>query len=98
MEVMCNVRVLETVLNLQTSQPGGAADNKPSTTHAKKIRAGFQASGSAERLLQDNCRPDLNALLPSMLPLLNGMLNIDVEQRWDGQRVLDHLAELPVAK
>jgi len=88
LEVLCGIRVVEKVLALNQAS-GGKGENRPDESVARKIKAGFEAPGSAGKVLKERCRGELQALLPYMVKQINGMLTVDTRHRFEAQQVID---------
>jgi len=86
LEVHCGVRVLENAFQLCNVEAGPGLERED----AKRIRAGFELDGAAGDLLQALCRPEVRPLLPVTRPMLQGMLTVDLVERFRAAKIKEY--------
>lgn len=93
-EILCGPRALEKALSLLPEDSKASQANsynfyrRPDKGVAIKLREGLQKKGSASRLLQSHCLRELEPLLPSLRPMIDGMIDAYPEERWAAAQLL----------
>ena len=83
-EVMCGVLIFEWILNgsgTTSAQPIALHNGSPSQVHVKKVEQCFQEAQAIEKFLQQHCLNELRQLLPIVLPMFNGMVQLSLSSR-----------------
>jgi len=83
-EVCCGVRVVEEIMGIT---PQTSPDTPPDKNVGHVLQRGFGGEGATRALLQGRCREELRPLIPSVEPVIEGLLKIDVEERWTDEQV-----------
>ncbi|CAE7345921.1 CIPK24 [Symbiodinium natans] len=81
-EILCGTRAVDEALGISEEDHPGLAYRWPDGSFLQQLLAGFQEPGSAGQLLQMRCMPQLRPFLPSLQPVVDGLLKVDPEDRW----------------
>jgi len=91
LEVLCGVRILERALSLQLKKP----EKGPDTEALRQIAGVFESRpGFASQVAEGRCREELRRIAPPCKVMLEGMLAVDVSQRWNAEQLSASLQNL----
>jgi len=93
-EILCGVMSIEQLFNLSKFSITKGVDEESRKAIVQTIAGHFQDPGAAQ-LLMHNCKPELQRLLDSMIPLLVGMLTVNPRERWKTPACTEVLKLLP---
>jgi len=95
LELICGISVMERALLIERNRLN--RDNKvplaPNRSSMKKIYDAFASPGSAGRLVAIYCLPESSEIIESMSSALNGMLNVQMGERWDINQLVKHIEQ-----
>jgi len=93
-EFLCGIHTMERLMGWRQPQDGQHAAG-PRGLQAR-MTAAFEPLDAVLGLVRDHCQEDLRVLLPKVVPLIEGALQVDVSKRWSSQYVFDFTMSLEV--
>lgn len=94
-EVICGSRTVDEALGISEEDHPALGYRWPDGSFLQKLLEGFQEPGSSGQLLQTRCLPQLRHFLPSLEPVVDGLLRVDPEDRWTATELQAALELVP---